>query len=57
MLAGMFSKKIDLDASVVVLDANYQQLQLISFSQLKGEGVRHTGDNTTGVRGGGDRHN
>ena len=56
---GMFGKSrevsVDLDASVVLLDADKRLMDQVWFQQLKSKdgSVRHTGDNTTG-KGDGD---
>jgi tellurium resistance protein TerZ len=47
---------IDLDASVIILDANKRVLDTVSFSQLKSKdgSIRHGGDNLTGQGDGDD---
>lgn len=47
---------IDLDASVIILDAAKNQLDTVSFSQLKSKdgSIRHGGDNLTGQGDGDD---
>lgn len=47
---------IDLDASVIVLDANKNEIDTVSFSRLKSKdgAIRHGGDNLTGEGDGDD---
>lgn len=53
---GSGSDSIDLDASVIVLDANRNEIDTVSFSQLtsKDGAIRHGGDNLTGDGDGDD---
>jgi len=58
-LGGLFGGKadsIDLDASVIMFDANKQPLDLVWFQQLasKDGSIRHSGDNMTGEGDGDD---
>lgn len=52
----MGGDSIDLDASVIVLDANKSMIDAVSFSQLKSRdgAIRHGGDNLTGDGDGDD---
>lgn len=53
---GSSGGSIDLDASVIVLDANKNEIDTVSFSQLKSKdgAIRHGGDNLTGDGDGDD---
>lgn len=45
---------IDLDASIIVLDANKAVLDTVYFGKLHGQGISHSGDNRTGDGDGDD---
>lgn len=59
LLGGLFgggSDEIDLDASVIVFDADKNKIDLVWFQQLNGSdgSIRHSGDNLTGEGDGDD---
>ncbi|MBT28166.1 MAG: stress protein [Thalassobius sp.] len=56
LLGGGAGGDIDLDASVIVLDAAKKVLDTVSFSQLRSKdgSIRHAGDNLTGQGDGDD---
>ena len=45
---------IDLDASIVPLDANKNEHDIVYFGNQTGKGIQHSGDNTTGDGDGDD---
>eukprot|EP00475_Leptophrys_vorax_P016727 TRINITY_DN2322_c0_g1_i1.p1 TRINITY_DN2322_c0_g1~~TRINITY_DN2322_c0_g1_i1.p1 ORF type:complete len:416 (-),score=144.44 TRINITY_DN2322_c0_g1_i1:41-1288(-) len=47
-------RNLDLDSSVILLSRNLKVQSIVSFSNLLAPGVRHRGDNTTGVGDGDD---
>lgn len=53
---GIFGGNIDLDASVIVLDANKRILETVYFGKKRyaGKAVVHSGDNLTGAGAGDD---
>jgi tellurium resistance protein TerZ len=53
---GIFGGEVDLDASAILLDANGNAVDIVSFSQLasKDGSIRHSGDNLTGAGDGDD---
>ncbi len=55
-LFGGGSDSIDLDASVILLDANKSKVDVVYFGQLKSRdgSIRHSGDNLTGAGEGDD---
>lgn len=56
LLGGGGGGNIDLDASVILLDANKSAVDTVSFSQMKSKdgAIRHGGDNLTGEGEGDD---
>ena len=54
LFGGGSSGSIDLDASVIVLDANKQVIDTVYFGNLRGHGITHSGDNRTGAGEGDD---
>ncbi|MFT4714502.1 MAG: tellurium resistance protein TerZ [bacterium] len=56
LLGGGAADDIDLDASVIVFDANKKQLDVVWFQQLKSNdgSINHSGDNLTGEGEGDD---
>lgn len=56
LLGGGAADDIDLDASVIVFDANKEQLDVVWFQQLKSRdgSINHSGDNLTGEGEGDD---
>jgi len=56
LLGGGAAADIDLDASIIIFDANKQKIDLVWFRQLhsKDGSVRHSGDNLTGDGDGDD---
>ncbi len=56
LLGGGGADEIDLDASVIVFDANKNAIDLVWFQQLKSKdnAIKHSGDNLTGEGDGDD---
>ncbi|MFV3334788.1 TerD family protein [Pseudomonas sp. NY15437] len=55
-LVGGGNNEIDLDASCIILDGNYEPLDLVWFRQLQSQdgSIKHSGDNRTGEGDGDD---
>ena len=55
-LVGGGNNEIDLDASCIILDADYEAIDLVWFRQLKSKdgSIQHSGDNRTGEGEGDD---
>jgi tellurium resistance protein TerZ len=54
MFGGVKRQAVDLDASVGIFDANGTLIETISFRNLSGKGIRHSGDDREGDTDGDD---